>query len=354
MDDALKNVIMETNKKQLTNRFNEMLQVGHVKKNIIEKLYEQRSLLLESSGKTNKEMTTAIFNEAPLQIIHYFIPYLVFKEMEYEADPLLDTENYREKIEFPFTFSLRANEFNVITNVQSPSLELYSDDNDVTSYVNFKVELDRFNHLSKEIFLKGTFVQDESVSHNAFDYLDKKITLYITGLLKNDPIPSWVEYLIEGCINIEYENDKMALFNIFASLDKFIELLNETIFDYYVVSYKGLIKKFAITTEDKVDISEFLKSKIKKFGRDNRRIIEKLRDALKEIGINGENDQFKKTYSLIKEIEKIEETRNKIGHGEKVVQEINVGQVLQTILTLVFAVITFDDVEQNDWGNIIT
>lgn len=51
-------------------------------------------------------------------------------------------------------------------------------------------------------------------------------------------------------------------------------------------------------------MKSILKLEINKFSKGNRRITGKLRDALKEDGINGENDEFKQMFSLIKEVEK--------------------------------------------------
>ncbi|MGI2295954.1 hypothetical protein [Paenibacillus sp. GXUN7292] len=354
MNDILKNKLIEENRSNLVKQYKSMLVTKKVQKAFIVNLYETISYLHDSKGKTNKEMVIELFNSKPLAVINQLIPYLVSKEIVEEANVYLDTDNFREKVEFPFTLSLRAKKFNIITHVSFPSLQFVdSDGNDVNPFINHEVELDRFNHLSKDIYLKGKFVQDYSVSHNAFDYLDKYINVYVTGLLTDEPVPSWVEYLIEGCINMEYSNSKMALFNIFAALDKFIELLNEKIFEYYIVNYNKQIKKFSISSEDRIDVSSFLKLKIKKFGKDNRRIIEKLRDALKEVGINGKTDEFKQMYALITEVEKIEGIRNDIGHGEKVVGTIDVGHVLYTVLTIIFSIIHYQDFEKNDWKKII-
>lgn len=350
MDDHLLNAIHKKNRRSLIKRYKGMLTIKKIKRTFIANLYDDLSYRHDSTNKTNKEMMIELLNTTPLTVLNQLIPYLVCKEVIKEADVELDTSDFREKEEFPFTLSLRAGEFNIITDVSSPYLYFYdSEGHDVNAFINHDIELDRFNHLSKDIFLKGRFIQNDSVSHNAFDELEKNISLDVTGLLKDELIPSWVEYLLEGCINVEYANNKMALFNIFASLDKFIELLNEKIFDYYIENYNKLIKKFANTLEDQVDISAFLKTKIKKFGKDNRRIMEKLRDALKEVGIHGKNDDFKQMYSLIKEAEKIEEIRNKIGHGEKVIDSIHVGHVLYIVLTIIFSTIHHTDFEKNDW-----
>jgi hypothetical protein len=355
MDDMLKNKLNQEIERKLIKKFSGMMKIRQVKESLIMNAYEDISMLNDSTKKTNKEMISELFKESPFDLMNQLIPYIVCKEIEVNADVFLDTENFREKYEFPFTSSFRASDFNIITYVSSPSLQLFdSDDNDVTDFANFEIELDRFNYLSKEIHFKGKFIQDDSVSHDAFDSLDKSISIFVTGVLKEELIPSWVEYLIEGCINIEYQNNKMALFNIFASLDKFIELLNNDIFDFYIINFNKILNKFTNTPEEKIDVSEFLKGKIRKFGKDNRRIMEKLRDALKEVGINGKNQNFLRMYSLIKEVEEIEEIRNKIGHGEKVIQNINIGEVLYTILTIIFSTIKYDDFEKNAWKKIVT
>lgn len=354
MDKQLEDKLNQENRKKLIKRFNSMLKIGKMRRDYISNAYEDISYSNDSDDKSNKEIITELFHAKPLVVINQLIPHIVSKEKEQKASLNLDTEDFREKVVFPFTISFTASEFNIITDVGLPSLDFIdSDGNDVNQFINHEVELDRFNYLSKDIHLKGKFVQDESVSHNAFDYLDKFVSVYVTGVLADELIPSWVEYLIEGCINIQYKNNKMALFNIFASLDNFIEVLNEEIFNYYLENYNKVIKGFSITSEDKADISEFLKKKIKVFGKDNRKIIEKLRDALREVGINGKNNDFKSMYALIKKVDDISDIRNKIGHGKKVVDHFDVGDVLYTVLTVIFSTISHVDFEKNDWGKII-
>lgn len=73
---------------------------------------------------------------------------------------------------------------------------------------------------------------------------------------------------------------------------------------------------------------------------------------MKEVGING-NDEFKKMFSLIKQVEEIEEIRNKIGHGEKVLRNIDVGEVFYTVLTVIFSVVEYKDFESNNWETVI-
>ena len=352
-NNALERLLDVENRVNLIQKYGKMLSIGILSRNDIENVYDKLPIISDSTDKPNKELIKEIFNSKPLVLLNRFIPSLVTKEIHKEVDVYLDTENYRDKSEFPYTISLKAKEFSVVTSVGHPFLEFHSYGEDYSFDIKHVIDLDRFNHLSKEIHLKGKFIQSESVSHNAFESLDKTISVNVTGLLIDVQVPSWVEYLVEGCINIEYGNNKMALFNIFASLDKFIELLNEVIFDYYIKHYNELIKQLAITKEDEFEISLYLKTKIRKFGKENRRIIEKLKDALKEVGINGKNEGFYNMFSLIKKVEEIEKIRNKIGHGEKIIERINVGEVLYTVLTIIFSSILYTDMEDEDWKTII-
>lgn len=353
MNEVLKANLHKEIKKKIKTRFQSLMHTQYVKQSYLESEYEEISFLNDSEEATNKEMIAELLKEEPFVLLNKIIPYIVDRNLEVNPDVYLDTKKFREKYEFPFVSSFKAKEFSLVTYADEPTLKLFdSDGHDLSVFGEFKIELDRFNYLSGEIHTKGEFIKNTSMDIDSFEDLDKQINITVLGVLKDEWIPSWVEYLLEGCINIKYKNYKMALFNFFASLDKFIEVLNDVIFDYYIDNYKKLIKKYAYSSEEKSDISAFLKNKIKKFGKENRRIIEKLRDALKEVDIIKEN-QFSSLYSLIKEVEEIERIRNRIGHGEKVIQQFDIGEMLYTILTIIFSIINHADLEKNDWKGIV-
>ena len=103
------------------------------------------------------------------------------------------------------------------------------------------------------------------------------------------------------------------------------------------------------------EVENFIKGKIKKYSTDNRRLEEKLIDILKEIGIKGDSIEFKNLFSLKKELKIIESKRNSIGHGEKFKfkekskYDESIGRVLYVILTIIFSVVMYKDLDKNMW-----
>lgn len=119
-------------------------------------------------------------------------------------------------------------------------------------------------------------------------------------------------------------NDCTSFFNAFASLDKFIELMYERIFDMYVENYKKY-KKIDNAADDE------LKYKIRKFANVNRRLIdEKLTDCYKEC-VSLSTTNFKEIKKQLNDLEKM---RNTIAHGEEIVNPVDYIRLIKCILSL--------------------
>ncbi|HEY9059576.1 MAG TPA: hypothetical protein VIO64_03590 [Pseudobacteroides sp.] len=355
----LKSSIMEDIKDTLS----KIIKEPQIKLEIIEREYDDYVYemgLPYNDSATNKEKIIGALSHHPLNIMNILISYIKNKNYKKEAQLIFDSENYKSRSEFPFEQCIKIEDFSILTYVGKPNLTVFSDDTEVTDYIDVVIENDRYNHLSGEIFLKGKFSYNSEVySIFLFDDLEKYIDIVVFGLLKNDNIPSWIEYMIEGCINLEYKNKKMAFLNIFAAFDNFIELMNKKIFDYYVEYYTEHIKTYKTGNpswkqDELEEVKEHLKDKIKKYGKETRRIEDKLRDALREIEINGNNSKFKDMFSLVGKFSAIAKMRNTISHGSKVENDIDVGSALYIVLTIILSVLLYQDMETNQWTNIIS
>ena len=349
--------------KDIKDTLSKIIKKPQIKLEIIEKEYDDYVYemgLPYNDSATNKEKIIGALSHHPLNIMNILISYIKNENYTKEAHLIIDSENYKSRSEFPFELCIKIEDFSILTYVGKPNLTIFSSDKvEVADYVDVVINNDRYNHLSGEIFLKGKFSYNSEVDSLILfdDYLEKYIEIDVSGLLKNDNIPSWIQYLIEGCINLEYKNKKMAFFNIFAAFDNFIELMNKKIFDYYVEYYYEHIKTYKTYNpswkqEELEEVKEYLKDKIKKYGKETRRIEDKLRDPLKEIEISGNNLNFKDMFSLVGKFSAIEKMRNTIGHGSKVEDDIDVGSALYIVLTIILSVLLYRDMESNQWKNI--
>ncbi|OPX44404.1 hypothetical protein CLHUN_17030 [Ruminiclostridium hungatei] len=348
----LKEIIRE----DIIDKVTRMMEQQETSFNLIDRNFQEQFSL------TKKDMIVRILDGNPLRLLSQIVPYIKEKAYHEEVSLNIDSQDFREKFEFPFTECIQIEDFSAISKISSPEITVFHEEGiDVTHNLDIVIKIDRINYLSGEIYFKGKVSLTREVDDFILfdDFLDKFIEFTAYGLLKNENVPSWIEYLIEGCINVEYKNKKMALFNFFAAFDNFIELLNKTVFDYYVENYSYNIDLFknSILEDMDGDVSEaegYLKDKIKLFGRDTRKIIdEKLRDALKEMGIKGNNPKFEKMFTFISKIKDIEKIRNTIGHGSKVEIDIDIGNCLYYILTVIFSILFYEDIEANEWSNII-
>lgn len=196
--------------------------------------------------------------------------------------------------------------------------------NDCTSVAYIKTQMNYFNPFEQKVYFTGTFRNDSCDDNTLVNYLSKYLSFSIVGITEYDNISEWQTYLIESCVNYQMGNKKMAFFNAFASLDKFIELMYERIFDMYVENYKKY-KKIDNAADDE------LKYKIRKFANVNRRLIdEKLTDCYKEC-VSLSTTNFKEIKKQLNDLEKM---RNTIAHGEEIVNPVDYIRLIKCILSL--------------------
>lgn len=301
-------------------------------------------------------------NSEPLEIINQIIPHI--KNREFNFDTAIETdENEREEFKLQIYDSFEIDDFSLITFVSEPEYIFEGADTELEGNdVGICMNINSFNYFSGEISLKGTFVPPLDTPELRLSDLNlfwnAKVIIHIRGLLKNDIIPGWIYYLVEGCVNYMYHNEKMAIFNIFAALDNFIEDMYNEIFNFYINNYSKLLNSVrrSYPSNSKIfeEAEEHLKNKIKNFARDTKRLDEKLKEVMKEVNIKGDNIKFKKICEMYKiNFKDIERIRNKIAHGEIYGTTENFGQELYFILTIILSILFVHDFENDQWKKII-
>ncbi|MCY6355373.1 hypothetical protein [Clostridium sp. ZS2-4] len=319
---------------------------------------------LESLTKT--ELLITVLDEEPFIMLNEMLPNIKEKQIFKSIENINSDDDYT-KHEFNIYDELKCDEFSIITHVDKPSIE-YGDYYYLTNIVNYDVKyIDLFN---KKVYLEGMFIRKNNVSVWDVEGLGLKIYCDVKGVLKEDDIPTFIEYLLESCLHIKYKNKKMAFFNLFACFDNFIEILYEKTFNFYVKTYAKHIEELDIYIKDELEdiksdeydriyseifvrIESYFKNKIRYYANQNRRLIdEKLFAVLKDLNIR-KNNNYSKFNQNVSELKDIESRRNKIAHGEKFEFDESIGEVAYKILTVMCSILYEQDFFENEWNYLI-
>lgn len=305
---------------------------------------------------SNKQSIISQLRDNPMAIVNQVIPYIVTKNIEIQTS--IDTDdNVRENFTINIYDHLIIETFSIITGIYDIKYifthyngEVYEDD-----YLGIKAKIDYYNNYSGEVWVKGKYTrpnfQPELTLLDVDAIFNTKAKLCVTGLLCEDNVPSWVYYLIEGCVNYRNSNNKIALFNIFAALDNFIEEMNKEVFDYYLIKYKEVLELYSSNDAEYLEAKIYLQDKIKNFGKDTRRLEDKLKDIMSEVGIKGDNPKFQKLCNMYKvKFKEIEKYRNMVAHGElHNHNDLDFDESLYYVLTVILSILHVYDFEKNEW-----
>lgn len=105
------------------------------------------------------------------------------------------------------------------------------------------------------------------------------------------------------------------------------------------------------TVKDRVDVTEaikYIQKECEKYSRKDRRLKEKLKDVLKNIGITGDNKDFVKFYCLKVDFSHYEDLRNDIAHGRDFKNEKLEG-FLFFVVCIIFTIVFADDFADKAW-----
>lgn len=236
------------------------------------------------------------------------------------------------------------------------NLRIIRNVNEEIEEVSFaKYQFKNINLFDKTVFLESQFERIDDISIWDAENIGAVIKFDACGVDEN--IPMFFMYIVEACINHKYNNDTMAFFNIFAGLNNFIDTIYHETFNFYVENYDHYMKFISewYDEETKEDrevalkyADDYLKSKIRQFSNIYKKLIKgKLTEVSKEIGI------FKSIEKLIVRMKELEEHRNEIGHGDKLTMNIDFGEVLYDVLTIIFSILRKENFDDNGWAYLI-
>ena len=236
--------------------------------------------------------------------------YRVFNVKAFETDDKvhLNTDDFDYPKDNPHVFTLasvKLHEIKLLSKVISHRFYICTNINekeyidDYNKVINVYLEyVDSFN---SKYFVKIDFdyYNDTIESELLFENLYVESKIY--AIRSNDILPLWIEYLINSFALYGAGNKEMAFFVAFASLDNFIEILNNLCIDAY--------RNININEMSLEDISTYY-NKYNNYKNANRRLIgEKLKTVLDEI--YNDDDAINKIYNNFKDAEK---KRDSIAH----------------------------------------
>jgi len=297
----------------------------------------------------------------PFIIINHILPYIKEKKiLTTIKDIQTDDDDYRYK-ECNIYDTISINQYSVITEVSEPNIEC--EEHDLNKFLSYNKRY--FDYYEKILYLDGKFCDYGNCDIYSIDSLNAKLAIYVKGILKKDNIPPFTEYILEACINIKYNNKKMAYMNLFSSLDNFIELLYKKTFEYFLKRYPYLLYGEDIKSQDILnkniddeDIKDFdywLQNKICYYSNSSRRLIdEKLKSILQDINQDHSNDKKYILQDIVLYFKEAEKIRNKIAHGEKIEEdELEIGELFYNILSLYFYIFYKEDIRKANWSKIL-
>lgn len=353
----------------LSSEFNKILSLNDVSFKKIKSFfqnYNSYNRIRDFDNITKTEFLILVLNEEPFIILNAILPYIKDKQVFKDIKNINTKDDYRN-YQFPIYDDLKINGFSIITDIDEPII-IDESESWIGNVVKFQIKYcDLFD---KKVYFEGTFVRENDISAWDIEEAGLKLLCNVSGIVEDESIPTFIEYLLEACINIKYKNNKMAFLNLFASFDNFIELLYEKTFEFFInkySSYKEFLKEQIIDELSEKELSNYevvfkevftsiecdLKKKIRNFANQNRRLIdEKLISVLKEVEIH-KNKNYANFNKIVSEMKEIENKRNSIAHGEKVEVEEEIGEIVYKILTIMFSIIYEQDFSLNEWSEIL-
>lgn len=306
-----------------------------------------------------------------------FLRYLFsfIQKFEHKSDYLINTllpmsyEDYLSIEEIPLHSVETIKNYDIVTSVHYPYITwIEPNSNQEEELNNFKLEIENFNNFNNDVYINGLFKSEVCYGYilDTFDSYDLFLNFEFYGVESQNELYDFLIYLIESFFYLESSNYKMALFSIYSSYDGFIQKLYNMMFDYYIENYNYYLQHYmdyvtdtledydinsdTILNNQKRKIDLHLKSKIKLYSNDNRKLNEKVNSILIDLGIkfkDADNKyKYKKQYQYLSKqislVKEISSHRNSISHGDTYtpIEEDKLLMIFYSILSIFHAFTT--------------
>jgi hypothetical protein len=294
-----------------------------------------------------KDFFQANFAYKKIDLLEFLFPQIQLKYIV--TKPLYETtfndEHYRDG-KFGVIYNGKIEEFNRITSLEIESYGIFQskdsnqyDDIYLTNNINdssFNLHLNSFNKLNGEFSLIGEFSGDYS-DYTIIDFngLNFHAKVKITGLLKNQNYPAWMEYVIDGILNYQNQDYKMSILNSYSAFENFVTVIH----DIFIFEY--------LAHKTKKQQSELLQ--LKNFGQEKKRLFQKAKDVISFLGLDD-------LQSVLDQIETYEKTRHKIAHGtikNSTLSEENFQDIIYCIISFILSISINENLNASNWQTII-
>ncbi|NFO31868.1 hypothetical protein FDB41_16870 [Clostridium botulinum] len=254
-----------------------------------------------------KNLIIDIFNDEPFIILWRIVDDVKMIEITRAFDNVDAGEDYRE-YKFKIYQNFTIHELYKVASVDN--LRIIKNVNEEIEDVNFvKYQFKNINLFDKTVFLEGQFERIDNISIWDAENIGAVIKFDAYG----------IDFYVEN-------------------YDHYMKFIAEW---YHEETKED--REIALKCAD-----DYLKSKIRQFSNLYKKLIKgKLTEVSKEIGI------FKSIENLILRMKKLEEHRNEIGHGDKLTMNIDFGEVLYDVLTLIFSILRRKNFDDNGWEYLI-
>lgn len=301
-----------------------------------------------------KGLLINIFNKEPCIVLWRIIDDIKKVKISRKINGIDTEEDYRE-YKFKVYDNIKIRELYKV--IAMDNLQVFNNINGELEKIDFlKYKFGNINLFEKSVFLDGEFKRVNNISIWDVEYMEIFVGFDAYGVDKN--IPLYLNYIIDGCINHKYNNETIAFFNLYAALNNFIEVIYNDTFNFYIEKYsyyKEYIEELYSEEYDEIKqklvmkyTDEFLKEKIRKFSNERIKLIDgKLKAVTEELGL------YNKLKELIKKMKELDLHRNEIAHGDELTIDINFGEILYDVLSIIFSIIRGDDLANNDLTDLI-
>ena len=300
-----------------------------------------------------KNLLIDIFNDNPFIILSRILDEVKSIEITRKVDDIEAGEDYRE-YKFRIYKDFKINELYKVARVDNLKVTRIIDEEEVdVDFIKYKFK--NINLFDKTVFLEGQFERIDGISVWDAENIGVLVKFDAYGVHEN--VSMFYIYIIEACINHQYKNDSMAFFNLFIALNNFIEIIYNKTYKFYIKNYNcymtSITERYDEDTDEDKEVAlkcadDYLKSKIKQFSNLYKKLINgKLKEVSQEIGM------FKSIKKLMIRMKDLEKHRNEIAHGDKLTIDINFGEVLYDILTLMFSIVRRENFDEDAWDYII-
>jgi len=303
-----------------------------------------------SQGEARSNLIKQMFLVDPIRVLEMLSSqieeqYIVSKRL---ALDLISPETYKLDV-FGLIGKGKIDKFNRVTTVSIEEFGIFDskesnayDDIYLTNDINgstLDLELFNVNRFDGSFYVFGTFSGD----HMDYDIaLSQGVLakLCVRGIKKQSQSPPWSEYLVDGILNNEGGDSKMAILTLYSAFENFITILHDDLI------FEILANKAQKSAGDL--------RRLRAFAQQKKLFENKTQDVVTFLEMGPQNQGFTAFNAILKDIEKVAKVRHSIAHGAVSETKENVLDIAYKIIVAIYSIGLRRDIEGEDWKGILS